>query len=262
MKFEIKRKSFKLIVAILVCELAGAIGSIFTRPAIGSWYANLVKPAFTPPNWVFAPVWTILFALMGVSLFLVWSAYDRAEGPARRKRIKIALLVFGGQFVLNIFWSFLFFGLGNAGAAFVEIIFLWLGILATIIVFHPISRGAAWLLLPYLLWVGFAGFLNYSIWKMPADQIGPVYCAQDVRLCPDGSYVGRIPPRCEFAFCSNSPSISQQLRDCLPKSDQGSRERCASLLERLTDFGDCVNAGFALPVAETCSLPDGRIFIK
>ncbi|MFH2136458.1 MAG: TspO/MBR family protein [Patescibacteria group bacterium] len=148
----------KLIIAILVSEAAGIIGSIFTTPSIQTWYANLLRPEFSPPNWIFAPVWTTLFALMGIAAFLVWK---RGLGD---KKVKIALWIFAGQLILNIFWSIIFFGLHSPGGAFLEIIFLWLAILATIISFAKISKPAAWLLLPYILWVSFAAYLNYAIW--------------------------------------------------------------------------------------------------
>lgn len=150
--------TFKLIVAIGVCELAGIIGSVFTTPSIAGWYAELAKPELAPPNWVFAPVWTTLFALMGIAAFLVWK-----KGLERRD-VKIALGIFAGQLVLNTFWSIIFFGLHSPGGALFEMIFLWLAILATIIAFAKISRPAAWLLVPYILWVSFAMYLNYSIW--------------------------------------------------------------------------------------------------
>ncbi|MFA5987380.1 MAG: TspO/MBR family protein [Candidatus Paceibacterota bacterium] len=149
---------WKLIVAVFVSELAGIIGSIFTAPSVPTWYAGLVKPELNPPAWVFAPVWTTLFLLMGIAAFLVWK-----EGW-EQKEIKVALGVFIGQLVLNTLWSILFFGLHSPGAALVEIIFLWVAILATIIIFSKISRPAAWLLAPYILWVSFAGYLNYSLW--------------------------------------------------------------------------------------------------
>lgn len=150
----------KLIVAIAVSELAGIIGSIFTAPSIPTWYATLAKPSFNPPSWVFAPVWTTLFALMGIAAYLVWR-----KGLDRRD-VKIALGIFLGQLILNTLWSFIFFGQHNPGRAFAEIIFLWLAILATIIAFAKISKPAAWLLFPYILWVSFAGFLNFSIWQL------------------------------------------------------------------------------------------------
>jgi len=150
--------TFKLIITIMISELAGIIGSVFTIPSIPAWYATLVKPVLNPPAWVFGPVWTTLFALMGASAFLVW------RKGWNRKDVKIALGIFIVQLVLNTLWSIIFFGLHNPGAAFIEIIFLWLTILATIIAFARISKKAAWLLLPYILWVSFAAYLNYAIW--------------------------------------------------------------------------------------------------
>jgi translocator protein len=152
--------TFKLIIAIVVSELAGIIGSVFTTPSIAGWYAGIVKPALNPPAWVFGPVWTTLFVLMGISAFLIW------RKGLDRKDVKIALGIFLGQLVLNTLWSIIFFGLHSPGGAFIEIIFLWLAILATIIAFAKISKPAMWLLLPYILWVSFAGYLNYSIWML------------------------------------------------------------------------------------------------
>ncbi len=154
---------FKLIISIFIAELAGVIGSISTTPSISDWYALLAKPEFAPPNWIFAPVWTTLFALMGIAMFLIWSSYTDASAD-KRKGIKIALVLFGIQLVLNTFWSIIFFGLHSPGGAFIEIIFLWIAILATIISFVRISKLAAWLLIPYILWVSFAAYLNYAIW--------------------------------------------------------------------------------------------------
>jgi len=157
MKFQ---ETFKLIFAIVVCELAGIVGSFFTAPAIPTWYAGLVKPEFAPPNWLFAPVWTTLFALMGVALWLVW------EKGWDKKRVKIAIMIFAVQLILNTLWSILFFGWQNPLAAFIEIIFLWLAIVATMAAFARISRAAAWLLAPYLVWVSFALYLNYMLWVL------------------------------------------------------------------------------------------------
>ena len=191
---------FKLVIALAVCESAGIIGSVFTAPAISEWYANLAKPAFTPPAWVFAPVWTALFALMGVAAFLVW------RKSLERRDVKIALGIFLGQLVLNVFWSFLFFGLKSPAAAFVEIVFLWLAILAATVAFAKISKPAAWLLAPYLVWVAFAGFLNYSIWQLNPNPVSAgepeeIFCTMEAKLCPDGSSVGRTGPNCEFEPC-------------------------------------------------------------
>ncbi len=155
-------KIVKFLLAVLLCEGAGIVGSFFTTPSIGSWYATLSKPSFNPPNWIFAPVWTLLFFLMGVSLYLVWCKKDNL--PVGGKRV--AVLVFFQQLSLNILWSALFFGLHNPFLAFCEIILLWLSILMTIFYFSKISKAAAWLLLPYILWVSFAAFLNFSIWRL------------------------------------------------------------------------------------------------
>ncbi|MDO8499571.1 MAG: TspO/MBR family protein [bacterium] len=150
----------KLIITIITSELAGIIGSVFTTPSITGWYAGIIKPVLNPPAWVFGPVWTTLFALMGVAAFIVWK-----KGLDRRN-VKIALGIFIGQLVLNTLWSIIFFGLHSPGGALVEIAFLWLAILATIIAFYKISKPAAWLLVPYILWVSFASYLNFAIWSM------------------------------------------------------------------------------------------------
>jgi len=131
------------------------VGSIFTTPAIPGWYATLQKPSFSPPNFLFAPVWTTLYILMGISLALILN-----------KKNKTAIIFFVVQLVLNSLWSILFFGLKSPKLAFVEIIFLWLAILITILKFFKISKLAGWLFVPYLLWVSFASFLNLTIVKL------------------------------------------------------------------------------------------------
>src|SRR3990167_461575 len=123
---------FKLVVAITVSEMAGVVGSFFTTPSIAGWYAGIVKPALNPPAWVFGPVWTTLFALMGIAAFLVWSSYAKSTKD-KKKGIRVALILFGVQLVLNTLWSIIFFGLHSPGGALIEIVFLWLAILATII---------------------------------------------------------------------------------------------------------------------------------
>ncbi|MBI4250411.1 tryptophan-rich sensory protein [Candidatus Uhrbacteria bacterium] len=150
--------AIKLVIAIGISELAGIVGSVFTVSAIPVWYADLVKPAFNPPAWVFGPVWTVLYALMGIAAFLVW------KKGWTQKNVKVALGVFGAQLTLNAAWSILFFGLRNPGFAFADITVLWLLIAATIVAFYRISRPAAYLLVPYILWVSFAAYLNYAIW--------------------------------------------------------------------------------------------------
>lgn len=153
--------TFKLIIAIGISLGAGAIGSFFTTPAIQSgWYAELVKPALNPPAWVFGSIWTLLFILMGVAVWLVWK---RGLGEPGVKR---ALILFDIQLMLNVLWSIIFFGLHSPGGALSEIAFLWLAILVTIITFAKISKPSAWLLVPYIFWVSFAGYLNYAIWVL------------------------------------------------------------------------------------------------
>jgi len=148
------------IISIVICEVVGILGSVFTAPAIPTWYATLNKPIFSPPNWLFAPVWTTLYALMGFAAFLVWR-----EG-LEKKPIKTALLIFAVQLGLNLFWSFLFFNLQNPFLALLEILLLWVFILLTIFRFAKISKPAALILLPYLLWVSFASLLNFSIFQL------------------------------------------------------------------------------------------------
>lgn len=152
----------KFIVSILVCQGAGFIGSLFTTPAIPTWYAALEKPIFTPPNWIFAPVWTLLFLLMGVALFVLWRAL-----PTGRP-VRWALAIFFVQLILNIFWSVFFFGMQRPFLAFLEIAVLWLAILASIVTSYRISRVAGSVLIPYLLWVSFAASLNFSLWRLNA----------------------------------------------------------------------------------------------
>lgn len=148
------------IVAIVICQLAGIIGSLFTTPAIPTWYAGLAKPALNPPSWVFGPVWTFLYALMGIAAFLVW------KQGWKRSEVKIALGLFAFQLALNTLWSILFFGLENPAAGLIDIVLMWLAIVATIIAFARVSKTAAWLMLPYLAWVSFATYLNFSIWQL------------------------------------------------------------------------------------------------
>ncbi|MDO8741158.1 MAG: TspO/MBR family protein [Candidatus Woesearchaeota archaeon] len=151
------KNTYKLIFSIIICQLAGLIGSFFTASSIGTWYAALQKPSFNPPNWIFGPVWVALFLLMGISLYLVWEKGIKAKG------VKTALIFFGIQLLLNMLWSIIFFGLRSPLYASIEIIILWLAILFTIIKFYNISKPAAYLLVPYILWVSFAVVLNISI---------------------------------------------------------------------------------------------------
>ena len=150
----------KLVAAITVSQMAGIIGSFFTIPAIPTWYAGLAKPSFAPPNGVFAPVWTTLFLLMGIAAFLVWRT------ASKKNEVRTGLILFAVQLLLNLCWSIVFFGLREPGWALAEITVLCLAVLATIIAFSKVSRLAAWLMSPYLVWIAFAAYLNYAIWKL------------------------------------------------------------------------------------------------
>jgi tryptophan-rich sensory protein len=147
----------RLITSILLCQLAGFLGSLFTIPAIPTWYKTLNKPFFNPPNWIFSPVWISLFFLMGISLFLVW----RRQG---HPTFKTALIFFFVQLILNILWSVAFFGLRSPLLGLIDIILLWIAILLTILNFLKVSKIGGLLLIPYLIWVSFATFLNFSLW--------------------------------------------------------------------------------------------------
>jgi translocator protein len=144
----------RLIVSVGVCLLVGTLAGLWTASSITSWYASLAKPAFNPPNWVFGPVWTLLYVLMGVALYLVWNAHGS----------RTAIALFLAQLALNFLWSFLFFALKNPLAAFIDIVALLVMIIVTALRFYPISKTAASLLVPYLLWVSFASVLNFSIY--------------------------------------------------------------------------------------------------
>jgi benzodiazapine receptor len=148
----------KLAASVVLCMLAGFIGSIFTTPKIGGWYAGIAKPSFNPPNWLFGPVWTALYMMMAIALYLVWRKGLAAKG------VKVALAVFIVQLALNTLWSYAFFGAQSPLAGLVVIVALWSMIAASIAAFAPISRAAAVLLVPYILWVSFASILNASIY--------------------------------------------------------------------------------------------------
>jgi tryptophan-rich sensory protein len=150
----------KLAAAVLFCVIVGSLGSLVTVTGPGSWYASLEKPFFTPPGWVFAPVWITLFTLMGIALYLIW------ESGTGKRDVRVALGIFGAQFALNVIWSFLFFGLQSPLLGFIEIILLWGMIVATIVAFYRVRKMAAYLLVPYIAWVTIASALNGSIYFM------------------------------------------------------------------------------------------------
>lgn len=150
----------KLLASIVVCEGAGLIGAIFTTSAIPTWYAALNKPAFTPPNWLFAPAWTTLYLLMAVAAFLVWRV------GLDNEQVRGSLTTFLVQLALNILWSVVFFGLKSPLFGIIVIALLWVAILLTMLAFMKVSKAASWLMLPYLLWVTFAATLNVGVWML------------------------------------------------------------------------------------------------
>jgi tryptophan-rich sensory protein len=145
--------------SVAACFAAAGLSSLFTRPAISGWYAQLAKPSWTPPAWLFAPVWTLLYLSMAVAAWLVWREHGFTDGAAH------ALVSFAVQLALNALWSIIFFGWKRKGLAFAEIAVLWLAILTTTLAFCRLTPAAGWLMLPYLAWVAFAAALNFSIWR-------------------------------------------------------------------------------------------------
>ena len=156
-----RREWFMLAGLIGACFAAAGVGSSLTTPALDNWYAALAKPAWTPPNWVFGPVWSSLYFTMAIAAWLVWRRRNN-QGA------RLALALFVLQLALNVVWSGLFFALRNPQAAFIEIVVLWGAILLTLVTFWRISRLAGWLLTPYLSWVTFAVSLNFAIWRLNA----------------------------------------------------------------------------------------------
>ena len=151
---------WKLIIAILACEAIGFTSGLIGSAAMNTWFDKLQKPSWNPPAFLFAPVWTLLYALMGIAFWLIW----KNETPKVNKRS--AYFVFALQLFLNFWWSIIFFSFQSPFFALIEILLLLLAIILTIIQFSKISKTAAWLLVPYLLWVSFASFLNYTIWSL------------------------------------------------------------------------------------------------
>ena len=153
------RDILALVLLVGLCLGVGGLGGAVTAESVTTWYATLNKPSFNPPNWIFGPVWTALYILMGVAAWRVWRAADRdtARGP---------LAVFALQLAVNLGWSVAFFGLRNPGLAVIVILALDLLVLATALMFRRIDRLAAWLLVPYLAWISFATLLNVTIWRL------------------------------------------------------------------------------------------------
>jgi len=154
-----KNANLPLLINLAIPLLIATISGIITSASIPTWYTNLVKPEFTPPNYVFAPVWTLLYLLMGISFYLIWK---------KRKvlNITISTILYSVQLTLNFLWSLLFFGMRNPLLSLIEITCLWIFILLMIGAFWKISKISSLLQIPYLMWVTFAGVLNFYIWKL------------------------------------------------------------------------------------------------
>jgi len=150
------KKILKLAISVFIPLIVGFLGSFFTSGSVNSWFVTINKPFFNPPSFVFAPVWTILYILIGLSFYLVWS---KNFGKEKQKVVAVYSL----QLFLNLLWSFLFFGLKSPLFALIDIVFLWFAIIANIVLFYKVSKNAGYLLIPYLLWVAFASILNFSI---------------------------------------------------------------------------------------------------
>ena len=164
-EFPQQRPLASLVLAVLGCIVVGSAGSVFTTIGLDTWYRTLTRPPLAPPDWVFGPVWTTLFTLMGVAGWLIWRRTGVAEQPIAA-RARVALGVFVGHFVLNVGWSAAFFGLQSITAGLVVIVLLWGAILLTTILFVRVDWRAAALLVPYLLWVTFATYLNVGFWTL------------------------------------------------------------------------------------------------
>lgn len=150
----------KAIISLALPQVAALTGAAFTVTGEGSWYRSIQKPDWNPPGWVFGPVWTTLYILMGIAFYLVWKS-------TADKKIKTPAMVFWIlQLILNLLWTVIFFYAHEIGYAFAEIVLLWLFILITIFLFARVSKLAAWLLVPYISWVSFAAILTYTIWQL------------------------------------------------------------------------------------------------
>lgn len=152
-------KISRIAIVVIICLAVGYLSGMVTRASITTWYPTLVKPSFNPPNWIFAPVWTSLYVMMGVAAGLIWNQITTQKAAVTK-----ALQIFAIQLVLNALWSYLFFGLHNLMLATIEVVLLWLMIFETYSQFAKINKTASYLMLPYLAWVSFASVLTASIW--------------------------------------------------------------------------------------------------
>lgn len=154
-----KTQILKLLISIILPLSLGAIAGMFTAQSVPEWYATLNKPSFNPPDWIFGPVWTSLYILMGISLFLIWK-------QVASKERNLAILIFFLQLLLNFAWSFIFFYFNMIGIALIEIILLWIGIIIMSVLFYKIKPMAAYINIPYFIWVTFATILNVSYYLL------------------------------------------------------------------------------------------------
>jgi tryptophan-rich sensory protein len=150
-----------LALSVVVCFAAAGIGGVATSKTVGTWYKSLEKPAWTPPDWVFGPVWSTLYLMMAVAAWLVWRRRSTTD-------VRWPLALFAAQLVLNAAWSWLFFALKSPGVALLELAALWCAILSTLVLFWRRAALSGWLMLPYLLWTTFALALNLAIWRLNA----------------------------------------------------------------------------------------------
>ena len=152
-------KYIKIVITVAICLTVGYLSSLVTQESIETWYPTIKKPSFNPPKWIFAPVWTLLFVLMGIAVGLVWDKYEE-----NKELVKKGMLFFGIQLFFNALWSYLFFGLHNLLLASIEIILLLLLIFETYLIFKKLDKKISFLLIPYMLWVGFATILTITIY--------------------------------------------------------------------------------------------------
>ncbi|MCK9379136.1 MAG: tryptophan-rich sensory protein [Candidatus Moranbacteria bacterium] len=154
---KIKMNKIKLSISIVIPLFAGFLGSIFTNTSVATWYQTLSVPPLNPPSWVFAPVWTVLYIMMGIAFYLVWRKKETGRD------IFWSVWIFFVQLFFNILWSLLFFGMENPMLALWGVGMLWITIFLNVIAFARVEKKSAWLMLPYLVWVSFAAYLNYAI---------------------------------------------------------------------------------------------------
>jgi len=157
----VSKNIFKFVISIIICESVGIIGSFFTFSSVSNWFPTLVKPWFSPPSWLFGPVWTMLYFLMGLSLYIIWNS--KAEILSKQKYKRQFFILFGIQLILNALWSFLFFGLKSPIYGLIDILFLDIVVVMTIIYAYRVSKYAAVLLAPYMAWITFATLLNFEV---------------------------------------------------------------------------------------------------